>query len=159
MPLGVYLIVMFLTFVVTMGIATVIWFTTLRERTLVFPAWNEQLPVAAKRFIQDDLKCCGWFNATTAGLFDINELGTGFCANPDKLIPDPDPNVLIGCVDKLAGKVDFVLNTTFTSLYGFTGIELALFLTAACLANLRIQQKRFLRIDEKLRLNGKGGFV
>lgn len=156
-PVAIHMLFILFVFLLTMGAATTIWFTTLRIRALFTPVWIEQ-PLEIKLFLQDSLQCCGWFNATMSGLFD-QELRTGYCANPESIPRDPDPNVSIGCVGPFTSKADDLFNNTFTTLYGFTILELGLFLTAACIANLRIQKKRFLRIDYKLITGGKGGFV
>ncbi|KAH9444501.1 hypothetical protein Pst134EB_024763 [Puccinia striiformis f. sp. tritici] len=145
-----------ITLFITLIAASLVWFSTLRERTLFTPVWSG-LPVPQRIFIQNDLKCCGWFNATLSGLFE-DPLMVGFCEDPDIIRPNPDPNVVLGCVDKFDKKADDVLNNTFTLSYGFTGVQFFLFITAAALANLRIQQKRFMRIDYKLR-HGKGAFL
>ncbi|KAI9599804.1 hypothetical protein KEM48_006333 [Puccinia striiformis f. sp. tritici PST-130] len=128
LPLRVYMSSLIITLFITLIAASLVWFSTLRERTLFTPVWSG-LPVPQRIFIQNDLKCCGWFNATLSGLFE-------------------DPLM----------KADDVLNNTFTLSYGFTGVQFFLFITAAALANLRIQQKRFMRIDYKLR-HGKGAFL
>ncbi|EGG00209.1 uncharacterized protein MELLADRAFT_118110 [Melampsora larici-populina 98AG31] len=156
-PVAIHMLFILFVFLLTMGAATTIWFTTLRIRSLFTPVWIEQ-PLNIKLYLQDSLQCCGWFNATAAGLFEP-ELRTGFCSDPETIPKDPDPNVSIGCVGPFTNKADDLFNNTFTTLYGFTILELGLFLTAACIANLRIQKKRFLRIDYKLITGGKGGFV
>ncbi|PLW06355.1 hypothetical protein PCASD_15965 [Puccinia coronata f. sp. avenae] len=156
LPIRVYMASLLTTLLITLIAASLIWFSTLRERTLFTPIWTA-LPTAQKIYIQNDLKCCGWFAPTLSGLFS-DELMVGFCEDPDIIKPDPDPNVTLGCVDKFDKKADDVLNNTFTLSYAFTGIQFFLLVTAAALANLRIQQKRFMRIDYKLR-NGKGAFL
>ncbi|KAA1066367.1 phospholipid scramblase 1 [Puccinia graminis f. sp. tritici] len=140
LPLRAYMSSLFTTLLITLIAASLIWFSTLRERSLFTPVW-EALPAQQKIFIQNDLKCCGWFNATLPGLFNDNIM-SGFCEDPDIIRPDPDPNVVLGCVDKFGKKADDILNNTFTLSYGFTGVQFFLFVTAAALANLRIQQKR-----------------
>ncbi|OAV99379.1 hypothetical protein PTTG_04553 [Puccinia triticina 1-1 BBBD Race 1] len=156
LPLRAYMTSLITTLLITLMAASLIWFSTLRERTLFTPVWDA-LPLPQKIFIQNDLSCCGWFNATLAGRFN-DDLMVGFCEDPDIIKPNPDPNVVLGCVDKFDKKADDILNNTFTLSYGFTGIQFFLFVTAAALANLRIQQKRFMRIDYKLR-HGKGAFL
>ncbi|KAG0144844.1 hypothetical protein CROQUDRAFT_672090 [Cronartium quercuum f. sp. fusiforme G11] len=156
-PVAIHLVVLFIVFLFTMAGATAIWFTTLRIRALFTPIWESQ-PLEIKLYIQDSLSCCGWFNATSAGLFN-DDLRSGFCVDPDSIPRDPDPNVSIGCVGNFTNKADGIFNDTFTTLYGFTAIELGLFLAGACIANLRMQKKRFLGIDYKLTTGGKGGFV
>ncbi|MBW0513056.1 hypothetical protein O181_052771 [Austropuccinia psidii MF-1] len=156
-PLSIYLIFLLILFVFTLTIASATWFITLEERARFTPVWNS-LPRQQKIFIQDDLQCCGWFNATTEGLFN-SSLRTGYCSNPDRLPVDPDPNVLSGCIDKFDKMADDLLNNTFTIGYGFTALQFFLILVSGAIANLRIQEKRFLKIDYKQRQNGKGGFV
>ncbi|EGG00208.1 uncharacterized protein MELLADRAFT_112043 [Melampsora larici-populina 98AG31] len=156
-PVAIHMLFILVVFLLTMGAATTIWFTTLRIRALFTPVWIEQ-PLEIKLFLQNSLQCCGWFNATASGMFD-QELRTGYCSNPESIVRDPDPNVSIGCVGPFTKQADDLFNNAFTTLYGFTIIELGLFLTAASITNLRIQKKRFLRIDYKLTTGGKGGFV
>lgn len=156
LPIRLYMSSLLITLFITLIAASLIWFSTLRERTLFTPVWSA-LPTPQKIYIQNDLQCCGWFNATLPGLF-TDDLMSGFCEDPDIIKRDPDPNVTLGCVDKFDKKADDVLNNIFTLSYGFTGIQFFLLITAAAIANLRIQQKRFMRIDYKLR-NGKGAFL
>jgi hypothetical protein len=112
LPIRVYMASLLTTLLITLIAASLIWFSTLRERTLFTPIWTA-LPTAQKIYIQNDLKCCGWFAPTHSGLFS-DELMVGFCEDPDIIKPDPDPNVTLGCVDKFDKKADDVLNNTFT---------------------------------------------
>lgn len=152
----VYLASLFITFLITLTIASIVWFSTLRERNLFTLVW-QSLTTNNKIFIQNDLKCCGWFNPTTDGLFS-DELRVGFCQDPDLLTPDPDPNVTLGCIDKFDKKADTILNNTFTVSYGFTAVQFFLFIAGSAISKLRIQQKRFMRIDYKLN-TGKSAFL
>jgi len=155
-PVVIYIGSLLITSLITMSIGTTIWFYTLREKAEFLPVWQAQSSTT-QVFIQDTLSCCGWFNATTEGLFDSN-LQTGFCQDPSSLPVNVDPNVHIGCEQGFIKKVDYILNNIFSTIYGFMVIQFLMLLAAATVGNLRIQEKRFLRIDYKS-LGHKGGFV
>lgn len=156
LPLRVYFLSLLITFIITLISASLIWFSTLREQSLFRPVWQSLSP-NLKIYIQNDLSCCGWFNPTNDGLFD-DSLRSGFCEDPESIRADPDPNVVIGCVDKFDKRADDILNNIFTISYGFNGLQFSLFLISAAIAHLRVQQKRFMRIDYKLR-SAKGSFI
>lgn len=120
LPIRLYMSSLLITLFITLIAASLIWFSTLRERTLFTPVWSA-LPTPQKIYIQNDLQCCGWFNATLPGLF-TDDLMSGFCEDPDIIKRDPDPNVTLGCVDKFDKKADDVLNNIFT-LVGLTPLS------------------------------------
>jgi len=152
-PLIVFNVSLLILLLATISVGGAIWFFTLRERVAYAAVWQAQSP-AMQQFLQDTLKCCGYFDATPAGLFSV---AAGFCSNPSQITPPTDPNLTIGCVTPITNFADYVLNNIFTSIYGFAAIQVCLFLCTCCLINSREEQERFSRIDSKG--GGKGGFV
>ncbi|KAK4702723.1 hypothetical protein P7C70_g3497, partial [Phenoliferia sp. Uapishka_3] len=133
------------TMVVTVVVGSIIWFFTLTLRKDFEEIWLVQKPVV-QSFLQDSLKCCGYWNATTSGLFTQ---ATGFCSSVT------DPTTVTPCVGPITGFADFLLENTFTSIYGFSAVQVALFLTTCCLIISRHEEARFRVIDMKT----GGGFV
>ncbi|KAH8921030.1 tetraspanin Pls1 family [Atractiella rhizophila] len=129
----------------TLAIGTAIWFFTLRERQAFHNVWNEQDQLT-QAFLQDTLKCCGYFNATSQGSFSV---ATGFCANVANVTANP-------CVTPITNFADYTLNNIFTTIYGFIAVVLSLLLCSLCVINDRNEELRFRLIDEK---QGRGGFV
>jgi len=135
---------------ITTIIGAIIWFFTLQPRAELFEIWQVQ-PQATQQFLQDTLKCCGYFDATTAGGF--NAPG-GFCAD---VAAQTNATVVQACVTPIVAFEDYTLNNIFSLDFGFVAIQVALFLATCCLINVRTEEERFRLIDEKY---GKyGGFV
>ncbi|TFK42782.1 tetraspanin Pls1 family, partial [Crucibulum laeve] len=91
-------------------IGTFVWFFTLKERANFSVLWN-----AASRdtriTLQDQLKCCGYFNGT-----DHAEIGGKFCVSQDfvnNLSADTLSNF---CVTPVTAFADMTLNNVFTSM-------------------------------------------
>jgi len=133
---------------VTVTIGTAIWFFTLRLRVEFEDVWKEQ-STSTLITLQNSLQCCGYWNATSAGLF-TPDLATGFCANVQNVTASP-------CVTPITDSANFTLNNVFSSVYGFMAVVVALFLTSVCVINDRHEEVRFQLIDEKS--GTVGGFV
>jgi len=131
----------------TVIIGTVMWFFTLRERAAFETVWIDQ-NVATQAFLQDTLQCCGYWNATTAGLLNS---ATGFCSNIQNV------TAVEPCVTPITGFADTLLNDIFSTVFGFMAVQLLLFLVTICVINDRHEEERFRRIDEKRGV--RGGFV
>jgi predicted membrane protein len=131
-------------------IGTFIWFYTLQERANFHVFW-----AGASRetriTLQDQLKCCGYFNGT-----DLAEVGGDFCQTQD-LITGLAANVSSNfCVTPITAFADMTLNNAFTTVYGFMAIVLCLLLASLCVIKKRQEDERFKRIDAK---RGGRGFV
>jgi len=131
-------------------IGTFVWFYTLKERNNFYKLW-----LAASRetrvALQDQLKCCGYFNGT-----DSAEIGGAFCQTQN-FINGLAANVTSNfCVTPITNFADMTLNNVFTTVYGFMAIALCLLLATLCVIKKRQEDERFKRIDAK---RGGRGFV
>jgi len=128
-----------------------IWFFTLHERNN-FHALFLKLSVADRIILQDQFKCCGYFDAN-----DAAEIGGTFCAD-QTFVTVTNNNATTGsfCVTPITAFADYSLNNTFTTIYGFMAIVIALFLASICVINKRAESERFKKIDAK---RGGKGFV
>jgi len=130
-------------------IGTFVWFFTLQERNNFYKLWLGATP-ATRLALQDQLKCCGYFNGT-----DTVEIG-GFCQSQD-FINGLNPNVTTNfCVTPVTGFADMTLNNIFTTVYGFMAVVLCLLLASLCVIKKRQEDERFKKIDMK---RGGRGFV
>lgn len=130
-------------------IGTFVWFFTLKERDNFHKLWLEATP-ATRLTLQDQFKCCGYFNGT-----DLAEIG-GFCQSQD-FVNKLDPSVTTNfCVTPVTGFADVTLNNIFTTVYGFMAIVLCLLLASLCVIKKRQEDERFKKIDAK---RGGRGFV
>ncbi|GAA5886478.1 hypothetical protein JCM6882_001649 [Rhodosporidiobolus microsporus] len=141
------------TMIATLGVASVMWFFTLTEIDDFRKIWLEK-DDATQAFLQDKLACCGYFNATSAGLFNPSTATSGICAPFTQ--PGSNLTSVQGCTTPIVQFADFFLNNVFTTIYGFTTIQFALFLTTCCLIISRRDDERFRLVREKA---GGGAFV
>lgn len=119
-------------------IGTFVWFFTLQERANFHVLWAAQTR-DNRILLQDQLKCCGYFNST-----DFAEVGGKFCV--DNNFIQNNTNFCVGPVTSFA---DTSLNNVFTTVYGFMAVIIALFLTSLCVINKRLEDERFKKIDAK----------
>lgn len=112
----------------TLVIGTIVWFFTLRQRAEfhdIFAAQSND----TKILIQDQLKCCGYFNST-----DLAVVGGTFCAN-QTFIEVTNNATGNFCVTPITAYSDYTLNNIFTSVYGYMAIVICLFLATLCVIN------------------------
>jgi len=131
-------------------IGTFIWMFTLQERANFHTLWSEATP-AIRIALQDQFKCCGYFNGT-----DLAEIGGSFCQS-QQFISNLAANVTSNfCVTPVTGFADYTLNNIFTTIYGFMAVVLCLLLASLCVIKKRQEDERFKKIDAK---RGGRGFV
>ncbi|KAG6909819.1 hypothetical protein DXG01_015092 [Tephrocybe rancida] len=89
-------------------IGTFIWFFTLQERNNFHVIWS-----AASRDtrikLQDQLKCCGYFNGN-----DLAEIGGNFCTSQDFVNGLNNSVATNFCVQPITDYADMTLNNVFT---------------------------------------------
>lgn len=90
-------------------------------------------------------------NATTAGLFQVT---TGFCAD---VAAGTNDTAIFGCANTILAEADFDLNNLFSTIFGFTCIQSALFLITCCVINWRHEELRFRKIDSKRSIRAFSG--
>jgi len=125
------------------AIGTYIWLLTLQERATFHHRWFEATPDTRIK-LQDQFKCCGFFNGT-----DLVEIGGSFCQTQDfvnNLQADVTSNF---CVTPITDFADTILHNIFTTVYGFMAIVLCLLLASLCIMKKRQEDERFKRIDAK----------
>jgi len=131
-------------------IGTFVWFFTLGERANFHVLWLGASR-EARITLQDQLKCCGYFNGS-----DRAEIGGTFCKTQD-FISALKPNVTSNfCVTPITSFADMTLNNVFTTVYGFMAVVLCLLLASLCVIKKRQEDERFKKIDAK---RGGRGFV
>ncbi|KAJ3501297.1 hypothetical protein NLJ89_g9402 [Agrocybe chaxingu] len=131
-------------------IGTFVWFFTLEERANFYKLWKEATP-ATRIILQDQLKCCGYFNGT-----DVVEIGGNFCTSEAFVANLSAEDVNNFCVTPITGFADVTLNNIFTTVYGYMAIVLCLLLASLCVIKKRQEDERFKKIDAK---RGGRGFV
>jgi hypothetical protein len=131
-------------------IGTFVWFFTLQERTNFHRLWLQASP-QTRITLQDQLKCCGYFNGS-----DQAEIGGSFCQNQE-FISGLASNISTNfCVTPITNFADMTLNNVFTTVYGYMAIVLCLLLVSLCVIKKRQEDERFKKIDAK---RGGRGFV
>lgn len=131
-------------------IGTFIWFFTLQERNNFHVRW-ENAGRETRIKLQDQLKCCGYFNGT-----DLAEVGGNFCVSQE-FITGLNASVAENfCVSSVTGYADMTLNNVFTTIYGYMAVILCLLLASLCVIKKRQEDERFKKIDAK---RGGRGFV
>jgi len=131
-------------------IGTFVWFLTLQERNNFHIRWQEASRDTRIK-LQDQLKCCGYFNGT-----DLAEVGGSFCQSQE-FVAGLNTSILTSfCVQPITGYADMTLNNVFTTIYGFMAIVLCLLLASLCVIKKRQEDERFRKIDAK---RGGRGFV
>jgi hypothetical protein len=131
-------------------IGTFVWWFTLQERANFHELW-QQASEATRINLQDQFKCCGYFNGT-----NLQAIGGQYCTSQqfiDSLKPDVLDNF---CVTPITNFADMTLNNIFTTIYGFMAVVLCLLLATLCVIKKRQEDERFKKIDAK---RGGRGFV
>lgn len=127
--------------VATITIGCAVWFTTLRPRAEFSHIWHTQ-PDVIQQQLQDYFGCCGYYNATIAGLFNAQ---TGFCAD---VANGQNTTAAPPCVGFIFQDDSFTLNNFFSAIFGYAAVETALFLATACIIDWRKELVRFELIDQ-----------
>jgi len=131
-------------------IGTFVWFFTLQERANFHKLWVEATP-AVRQTLQDQFKCCGYFNGT-----DAVQIGGSFCVSQSFVNSLASNKTTNFCVTPVTAFADMTLNNVFTTVYGFMAVVLCLLLASLCVIKKRQEDERFKRIDAK---RGGRGFV
>ncbi|GAA5832088.1 hypothetical protein JCM11251_002815 [Rhodosporidiobolus azoricus] len=141
------------TMIATLVVASIQWFFTLTEVEDFRKVWLKK-DVATQAFLQEKFDCCGYWNASSAGLFNPSTAASGICAP----FTQPGANVteVQGCMPPIVAFADYFLNNVFTTLYGLSTIQFALFLITCCLIISRRDEERLRLVREKA---GGSGFV
>ncbi|KAF8943733.1 phospholipid scramblase 1 [Haplosporangium gracile] len=141
------LLVAFVWLIVTamlaeLGLGGVIWFKTLRMRSLFHTQWVGEWSDSLKVAFQDMTQmtgygqCCGYNDKVSIVL-------QGACAatNANAIYP--------GCEEKVSAFADSYLRKLYTSLFGFTLINVVCFISTVILIQARNDEERYIRIGRK----------
>ncbi|KAF9985069.1 phospholipid scramblase 1, partial [Modicella reniformis] len=133
-----FLVVMIAAMMAELGLGGVIWFKTLRMRSLFkdkWLIWPDSLKIAFQDMstLNGYGQCCGY-------LFSQNVVPSGLCATS---------TVYEGCEEKVSVFADGYLRKLFTSLFGFTVVNLVVFISGLMLVQTRNDEERYIRIGKK----------
>ncbi|KAF9216142.1 phospholipid scramblase 1 [Podila verticillata] len=125
-----------------LSLGGVIWFKTLRMRSLFrtqWITWSTELKVA----FQDMTSLTGYGQCCGYSLGDQSSVVlSGACASP---VPTKFP----GCEEKIAAFADSYLRKLYTSLFGFTVVNVVCFVSTVILIQARNDEERYIRIGRK----------
>ncbi|KAI7819995.1 hypothetical protein BC939DRAFT_505258 [Gamsiella multidivaricata] len=122
-----------------LSLGGVIWFKTLRMRSLFASQWLTW-PDSLKTAFQDMTtlagypQCCGY-------LYRQNVVPSGLCAQ--------SPSIFPGCEEKVSVFADSYLRKLYTSLFGFTIVNVVCFVSTVILIQARNDEERYIRIGRK----------
>ncbi|KAF8939223.1 phospholipid scramblase 1 [Haplosporangium gracile] len=135
-----YIVLLIAVILAELGLGGVIWFKTLRMRSTFQDQWTHQWAPTLKIAFQDmdSLagygQCCGYLPQTEV-------VSSGACATSSPTFP--------GCEEKISAFADGYLRKLFTSLFGFTIVNVFVFVTTVILIQTRNDEERYIRIGKK----------
>ncbi|KAG0045976.1 phospholipid scramblase 1 [Gryganskiella cystojenkinii] len=121
-----------------LSLGGVIWFKTLRMRSLFgeeWLVWSSGLKIAFQDMttLTGYGQCCGYQQG-------MNIVVSGACANS---------TTFPGCEEKVAAFADGYLRKLYTSLFGFTVVNVFCFVSGVILVQARNDEERYIRIGRK----------
>ncbi|KAG0305622.1 phospholipid scramblase 1 [Dissophora globulifera] len=135
-----FVVLLMLAMLAELGLGGTIWFRSLRIRSLFQTLWVNSWSDSLKIAFQDMTtqtgfgQCCGY-------LANQNVVASGACAT----IPSTFP----GCEEKVFSFADGYLRKLFTSLFGFTIVNVVVFVATIILIQTRNDEERYIRIGKK----------
>ncbi|KAF9942485.1 phospholipid scramblase 1 [Mortierella antarctica] len=122
-----------------LALGGVIWFKTLRMRSLFetqWLTWSNSLKIAFQDMtsLSGYSQCCGYQDGEQI-------VRSGACA--------ASPTVLPGCEEKVSAFADSYLRKLYTSLFGFTVVNVVCFVSTIILLQARNDEERYIRIGRK----------
>ncbi|KAG0051230.1 phospholipid scramblase 1 [Gryganskiella cystojenkinii] len=131
---------MVLAVIAELSLGGIIWFKTLRMRSLFAGQWLGDWKDPLKIAFQDMTsltgygQCCGY-------KADQNVVASGACIATPSKFP--------GCEEKVAAFADSYLRKLYTSLFGFTVVNVICFVSNIILIQARNDEERYIRIGRK----------
>ncbi|KAF9408242.1 phospholipid scramblase 1 [Podila epigama] len=120
----------------------IIWFKTLRMRSLFRTQWITW-PTSLKIAFQDMTSLTGYGQCCGYGKGDQESVvPSGACARPV-------PTRFEGCEEKISAFADGYLRKLYTSLFGFTVVNVVCFVSTIILIQARNDEERYIRIGRK----------
>ncbi|KAG9305941.1 hypothetical protein G9A89_016594 [Geosiphon pyriformis] len=135
--LSLHAVLIVFTMILLLSLGGTIWFETLEERRTYAQEWSTWNPLKKSTF-QDQLKCCGWNNATDQAV------PSKYCSSTTLSSKSTQ-----GCIDPLLQTLDKILRQLFTTLFGFIGIDVFAFFATIILIQAINVENRYRKIDEK----------
>ncbi|KAF9930738.1 phospholipid scramblase 1 [Linnemannia zychae] len=138
-----FIVLLIAVIIAELGLGGVIWFMTLRMRSTFQDKWSNVWASSLKIAFQDMTslngygQCCGYLAQTEV-------VPSGECA-----ITPVSSITLPGCAEKISAFADGYLRKLFTSLFGFTIINVFVFVTTVILIQTRNDEERYIRIGKK----------
>ncbi|KAF9287407.1 Tetraspanin/Peripherin [Linnemannia elongata] len=138
-----FIVLLIAVILAELGLGGVIWFKTLRMRSTFQDQWTNLWADSLKVAFQDmdSLsgygQCCGY-------LFQTEVVSSGACA-----AANPATIAFPGCEEKISVFADGYLRKLFTSLFGFTIVNVFVFVTTVILIQTRNDEERYIRIGKK----------
>ncbi|KAG0210855.1 phospholipid scramblase 1 [Mortierella sp. GBA30] len=122
-----------------LGLGGVIWFKTLRMRSLFasqWTTWSDSLKIAFQDMtsLTGYVQCCGYKDGEQIVL-------SGACSTV--------PTTYSGCEEKVSAFADSYLRKLYTSLFGFTVVNVVCFVSTIILLQARNDEERYIRIGRK----------
>ncbi|KAG0274356.1 phospholipid scramblase 1 [Linnemannia exigua] len=125
-----------------LGLGGVIWFKTLRMRSLFHTQWVNEWSDSLKVAFQDMTQMTGY--GQCCGYNDVGSIvASGACAAKQAAATFP------GCEEKVAVFADSYLRKLYTSLFGFTLVNVICFISTVILIQARNDEERYIRIGRK----------
>ncbi|KAF9127798.1 phospholipid scramblase 1 [Mortierella sp. 14UC] len=125
-----------------LGLGGVIWFKTLRMRSLFHDQWVGEWSDSLKVAFQDMTQMTGY--GQCCGYNDVKSVfASGACAVPQATTIYP------GCEEKVSAFADSYLRKLYTSLFGFTLVNVVCFISTVILIQARNDEERYIRIGRK----------
>ncbi|KAF9914499.1 phospholipid scramblase 1 [Lobosporangium transversale] len=126
--------------VAELALGGVIWFKTLRMRSLFasqWLVWPESLKVTFQNMtsLRGYGQCCGYHDS-------MNIVYSGLCARKTAAMYP-------GCEEKISAFADSYLRKLYTSLFGFTVVNVVCFVSTIIVIQARNDEERYIRIGKK----------
>ncbi|KAF9437975.1 phospholipid scramblase 1 [Entomortierella beljakovae] len=124
-----------------LALGGVIWFKTLRMRSLFgtqWPTWSDSLKIAFQDMtsLTGYDQCCGYRDRDVKSI-----VVSGACNTQTLSYP--------GCEEKVSAFADSYLRKLYTSLFGFTVVNVVCFVSTIILVQARNDEERYIRIGRK----------
>ncbi|KAF9359295.1 phospholipid scramblase 1 [Mortierella sp. AD094] len=124
-----------------LALGGVIWFKTLRMRsffTSQWSTWSDSLKIAFQDMtsLPGYGQCCGYLDHDKESI-----VVSGVCTTQTTLFP--------GCEEKVSAFADGYLRKLYTSLFGFTVVNVVCFVSTIILLQARNDEERYIRIGRK----------
>ena len=134
------LVVVFLQLIV----ACVSWFETLRLRAFIESNWFGRLSREDVNLLQNKFSCCGFANITDKAVI-----------SPSCAADDPVAAAKPGCGEPIASSAQSMLILFYTAIFAAIFVDFFAFLTCVIMAQYRVDELRFRKIDAKNLAKGK----